>query len=246
MKICFNLNLLFTCKLIIMKITTNFNFSIPELAQRADKILRCFDRDSEHFAGYGYDGAIRDKVGMITSQVKDFPSDDFYESNQKVKTNEKRKIRDELEADINDLRNRARLVYGAKSMEYGLFKFSSTMDMSDNDLVLYALHVVQIAQPRLEELKKRQVAQENINAIMTKRNLLDSAIDEQAGAVSLRKEKTVQRKHLANDLYKLISEVCEVGKMIWKGKNEAFYADYVIYGSAKVINEQIEAGVKEA
>jgi len=228
-----------------MKITTNFNFSIPELAQRADKILRSFDRDSEHFAGYGYDGAMRDKLGIITTQVKDFPSDDYYEGNQKIKTNEKRKVRDELEADINDLRNRTRLVYGAKSMEYGLFKFSSTTEMSDNDLVQYALHVVHIANPRLEDLKKRQVTQENINTIMTKRNLLDSAIDEQAGAVSLRKEKTVQRKHLANDLYKLISEVCEVGKMIWKGKNEAFYADYVIYGSAKAMAEEVEEEITE-
>ncbi len=229
----------------MMKITTNFNFSIPELAQRADKILRSFDRDSDLFAGYGYDGAIRDKVGMITSQVKDFPSDDFYESNQKVKTNEKRLIREELESDINDLRNRARLVYGPKSMEYGLFKFNGTTEMSDTGLVQYALHVIQIAQPRLEELKKRQVTQVNLNSIMTKRNQLDSAIDEQAAAVSLRKEKTVQRKHLANDLYKLISEVCEVGKMIWKGKNEAFYTEYVIYGPTKVITEQVEAGVKE-
>ncbi|MBI9061609.1 MAG: hypothetical protein JEZ14_06445 [Marinilabiliaceae bacterium] len=228
-----------------MEITTNFSFSIPELAQRADKILISFDRDLAHFAGYGYDGAIRDKVGLITSQVKVFPSDDYYEGNQKVKTNEKRKIRDELEADINDLLNRAHLVYGPKSMEYGLFKYSRTTEMSDNELVQYALHVIQIAQPRLEDLKKRQVSQEHINAIMTKRNGLDSAIDEQAGAVSLRKDKTVQRKHLANDLYKLISEVCEVGKMIWKGKNEAFYADYVIYEPAKVINEQIEEGVKE-
>ena len=228
-----------------MKITTNFNFSIPELAQRADKILRSFDRDSELFAGYGYDGAIRDKVGMITSQVKDFPSDDYYEGHQKVKTNEKRKIRDELESEINDIRNRARLVYGAKSMEYSLFKFNSTTEMSDNDLAQYALHVIQIAQPRLEDLKKRQVSQENLNAIMTKRNQLDSAIDEQAGAVSLRKEKTVQRKHLANDLYKLISEVCEVGKMIWKGQNEAFYADYVIYGPAKTMSEQVEEEVTE-
>lgn len=228
-----------------MKVNTNFNFSISELAQRGDKVIRCYDRDSDLFAGYGYDGRIRDKLGIIISQVKDFPSDDYYESNQKLKTIEKNKIREILENNINDLRNRARLVYGIKSMEYSLYKFANTTEMADNELVQYALHIIQMAQPRLEELKKRQVTQELLNAILRGRNQLDAAIDEQTAAISLRKEKTVQRKHLANDLYKLLSEVCDVGKLIWRGKNEAYYSDYVIYGQAKSINEQVEEGVKE-
>ncbi|WP_171973243.1 hypothetical protein [Saccharicrinis aurantiacus] len=37
----------------------------------------------------------------------------------------------------------------------------------------------------------------------------------------------------------------EVGKLIWKGKNEAFYNDYVIYGSSKSMLEESDAIVSD-
>ena len=33
--------------------------------------------------------------------------------------------------------------------------------------------------------------------------------------------------------------------MIWKGKNEAFYTDYVIYGSAKAIEDLADENEEE-
>ena len=223
-----------------MEENTNFNFSIPELAQRGDKLGVVFLRDKEAFISYGYDVATVELMAVKTEALKRFPSDDYYEGKQKMATDAKNQIRQRLEANISDLRNRAKLCYGAKSVEFSLFRFNRLKDQNDNELVQQALHVTQVAETRLEVLSKRMVTQESLNTILEDRHKLDVAIDEQATAVTERREKKIERTRLANELYKIISELSEVGKMIWKGKNEAYYTDYVIYGSAKAITVQAE------
>lgn len=107
-------------------------------------------------------------------------------------------------------------------------------------MVQRALHVSQVASVRLDKLAEKMVTQETLDTILDGRNNLDDAIDKQATAITRRREKKIERLRLANSLYKLISELCGVGKLIWKNKNEAYYLDYVIYGSNKAIAEQTE------
>jgi len=71
-------------------------------------------------------------------------------------------------------------------------------------------------------------------------SILDDAIDEQRQIMSVREAKTFEREETANEIYSLIAEVCEVGKKIWDGKNQAHYNDYVIYGSTDAIEEDEE------
>jgi len=223
-----------------MEENTNFNFSIPELAQRGDKLGSVYKRDEAAFVSYGYNVATAELMAAKTEALKYFPSDDYYEGKQKVATDGKNQIRQSLEANISDLRNRAKLSLGAKSVDFSLFRFNRMKDQSDNELVQQALHVTQVAETRLEVLSTRMVTQESLDIILDERQKLDVAIDEQATAVTERRQKKVERTRLANELYKIISELSEVGKLIWKGKNEACYTDYVIYGSAKSISVQAE------
>ncbi|MCU4176581.1 hypothetical protein [Carboxylicivirga sp. N1Y90] len=228
-----------------MSLKNNFGFSIAELLQRGDKFIFCFDRDKAEFEGYGYGDDIRSTIISSIAALKALPTDIYYEGEQKMCTNNKNEIREDLEHDINDLANRSRLALGAKSVEYSLFRFGTLAELSDNDMVSKASHVVQVAQKRMDKLAKRMVNDELLNAITTGGNKLDDAIDKQAEAQSIRKEKVVERHNMANDLYKNMSELCEAGKRIWKGKNEAYYTDYVIYGSSKPMADQAEEDNEE-
>lgn len=218
----------------------NFGFSIAELLQRNDKLLIVIKRDAEQFKGYGSGNELHEKMGSLGYSLKEMPSNDYYEGEQKLLTNQKADIRLKLENDINDLRNRVRLTYGSKSVEYDIFRFGRTHQLSDNELVLHALHVVKTAEPRMEKLAGRQVTQSLLGSILGNRKLLDDIIDKQSIAKSQRSLKSLERKTLANELYSLISEACDIGKLIWQGKNEAYYTDYVIYGSSKSIADQTE------
>jgi hypothetical protein len=217
---------------------TLFNFPIAELCQRSDKLQASYLRDEAEFINYGYSAETAATLSEKTEMVKQFPSDDYYEGEQRIVTNAKNTARENLINNICDLRNRARLTYGSNSVDYKAFNFKHITEISDNELVQRALHINQVATSRLEILAGRMVTQANLDDIMSGRKLLDDQIDQQALAVTTRREKKLERTRLANDLYKLLSEVCEVGKIIWKGKNEAYYLDYVIYGSAKPIAQQ--------
>lgn len=215
-----------------------FNFSIAELCQRTDKLAISYKRDETEFIKYGYNGTTLTTIEEQTETLKHFPLDDYFIGLQKVATDEKNQIRIRLENNISDLKTRTKLCLGSKSIEYNLFKFNKQGNLTDNELIQHALHVVNTAQPLLDKLSKRLITQETLLTIIQDRNLLDDAIDKQSTAVSERREKKVKRILLANTLYCQLSELSEVGKTIWKNRNEAFYTDYVIYGSSKSIKEQ--------
>lgn len=217
-----------------------FKFSNAELCQRSDKLSLSFNRDQDEFLNYGYDASTIETLQTRTEVLKQFPSDAFYEGNQKLATDAKNNSRTTLEANIIDLRNRVKFVYGTKSVDYGIFQFGKIGDSTDSELVQIALHVCQVAEPRLDKLAERKVTAETIDEIKANRTELDDLIDAQAIAITERKEKTLERIKLANELYKQISELSDVGKLVWKGKNEAFYNDYVIYGSTKSMIEESE------
>ncbi|MCG8582410.1 MAG: hypothetical protein MI866_20970 [Bacteroidales bacterium] len=217
-----------------------FSFSIAELCQRGDKLQATYIRDKAEFTTYGYTEKTATAIGETTERLKVFPSDDYYEGKQRIVTNEKLVSRENLINNIFDLRNRARLVYGSSSVDYKAFNFKDIARHNDNELVQKALLVCQVAEPRLQDLSTRMVTKEMIDEIKKERQRLDDLIDKQATAFTLRREKKLERIRLANELYKLVAEISEVGKIIWKGRNEAYYMDYVIYGSSKSIAQQTE------
>ncbi len=227
-----------------MNETTLFNFSVSELCQRADKLVMSYKRDQESFLRYGYTDEMGLMVTQKTAQLKEFLSDDYYAGLQKEATDAKTQVRTQLEKHIIDLRNRAKLCYGANSTDYNMFRFGKLSHLADYALVQYAFNVVQVARPRMEKLGERNVSPALLEAILEQRIHLDDAIDIQAEAITNRREKKHARIKLSNELYSLLSELCEVGKMIWKGQNEAYYNDYVIYGSSKTlesVGEEVES-----
>jgi hypothetical protein len=219
-------------------VAKNFNFPIAELVQRGDKCGAGMERDAEQFAAYGSTPEHLAFLKETTAQLKAFPTDQYYEGLQKLATDEKRQARDSLEIRINDLRNRVKLTYGNKSMQYSLFHFKAVSLFNDSELVQHASHVINVASNYLEPLGGRQVTQTTLDEIEGDGDVLDDAIDNQDKAHTERRLKSQERIVLANKLYKMISKACDIGKMVWKNKNEAYYTDYVIYGSSKGMEEQ--------
>ena len=71
-------------------------------------------------------------------------------------------------------------------------------------------------------------------------NDLDDAIDRVSQTVAQRDEASQKRARIGNELYAMITLVCDAGKRYWNGENEAYYNDYVIYGSSTPIAQPEE------
>ena len=228
------------------KPTFTFGFSLSELIQRNDKVLQFIGRDAAEFTRFGYGESWRTTIEQTASELRQVLPDDYYGTQQKHKTQLKNEYRKKLERFIGDLRIRAKYALGEKSYDYQMYNFTKTGVLNDKELITFTLHIKRTAQDHMTQLALRNVDQSLLDHIDAACQQLDDAIDDQLLAVSERREMRFKRTQLANRLYQYISEACDIGKNIWNGTNEAYYTDYVIYGSKQTIDEMEEIEEMEA
>lgn len=220
-----------------MKQTKIFKFSYAELAQRGDRVEKVVTRDIQEFIKYGYQEDIATVVKGKTEKFKAILPDMFYEGQKTLATSAKDEKRGQLVGMVDEIAFKAKLALGAKSKEYATFRFAGITRMNDKELVRYSKHVCKTAEFFKEPLATRNITEEDINNTMLVTNELDDAIDAQVEAIALREQMVVERMKRGNDLYRLIVELSDVGKRIWENTNEAFYQDYVLYGSNRSSND---------
>ncbi|TLX74104.1 hypothetical protein E9993_13480 [Labilibacter sediminis] len=206
-----------------------FKFSIADLCQKSDHIQTAIQRDITEFERYGYSFETINYLHHKTSTLKAFKSDAFYAGELKQATNSKNITRRSLIRNLIDLRNRYQLIFEPRSADYKLFELGRINDLPDHEILQKTLQCCQVSQERLPALNKRMVTQEMLDTIMTDRKKLEEELDKQVKAVTNRREKRIERVRLSNELYLLLGELCKVGKIIWRDRNEAFYSDYIIY-----------------
>lgn len=228
------------------KPTFIFSFSLPELIQRHDKVIQFVTRDAEAFTRFGYSEEWRQGIVQIAEKLRQLLPDDYYAAQQKHKTQLKKECRKNLERFIGDLRIRAKYALGEKSFDFQLYNFTKMNRTGDKELVTFTLHIIKTARDQMTRLALRNVDQALLDNIEACRQELDDLIDTQQLAVSERREMRFKRTSLANQLYELLSEACDIGKNIWNGSNAAYYTDYVIYGSKQTIDEVEELEEMEA
>ena len=218
----------------------NFNFSFGTLTQRADRIDSLLERDADQLMNYGYDATFRTSFNAKVTTFRQLPSDNYWLGQQTLKTDAKNKAVNQLTGLLGDLRLKSKYALGEKSMEYKALRFNKLKNIKPQDLILLANHICTTCRGLLEKLASRSVTEETLSEIEAAVAVLDDAIDEQQQSISTREAKTVEREKTANEIYDQISEVCEAGKKIWDGVNEAYYNDYVIYSSSEPIDEDKE------
>lgn len=218
-------------------IPKKFNFSYGELLQRGDRIIALLQRDSKKFSVLGYEGDFKENLETKVKLFRTLLPDAYWMGQQMLKTHDKNNSRRELCNNLSELRFRAKLALGEKSVKYASFGFSRLADLDELQLIIYSWHVEKTAKEMLEELSVRRIDEDFLEELRKSTNNLDEAIDEQKKAIATREEKVFERRSVANELYSTLSECCDVGKRIWDDINPAFYDDYVIYGSQDSINE---------
>jgi len=222
--------------------TTNFNFSFGALTQRADRIDNLLQRDATEFAELGYDETYRTNLKALVQAFRVLPSDDYWLGQQMLKTDTKKNAQGSLVDQLVDLRFRAKLALTDKSVEYRALRFGKVQTMKEQDLIIFAGHICTTCREMMYLLEKRNITEAMLAEIESTASTLDDAIDEQKKIISTREAKAFERQEKANAIYAMIAEICEVGKKIWDGENEAYYNDYVIYGSQEPIEEDEEIG----
>lgn len=166
--------------------------------------------------------------------------------NRCSKTEDKKRFQQSLEDQLINLRFRAKMALGEQSVEYRALRFGKIQTMKEQDLIIFANHVSTTCREMLEKLAQRNITESMLEDLDVTTQQLDDAIDEQKKMISTREAKSFEREEKANAIYTQIAEMCEVGKKIWEEENEAYYNDYVIYGSKEAVTEDEETQAEES
>jgi len=218
----------------------SFNFPYAELIQRSDKMEPIVIRDQEQLSVYGFEPDTALKIRTKADVLRDLPTDEYWIGQQMLKTNSKNEARAATDDLLADFRHRCKRALGENSINYKLFRFSRLASMNDRDIIVFGNNAINSAESMQDALAAHHIDADYLAQLKFSIRQLDDALDAQKEMENIRTRKQSERMQLANDLYQLIRDVCETGKLIWKGKDENNYADYVIYGSTKSVKEETE------
>ena len=205
-----------------------FNFEESILVLKCESALVCAVRDYEQLAEMGYTSEKREALGSVLDAFKQIATDDFMLGRQITKTQEKEAARQALEKSLRSIFTIAENVFGADTGKYKQFGNTNLTRQTDDQLLRTAANAASTANALLSELQPEGVTPDIITALNIRITTLDSAIDAKITATREREILTGERIQKANELYRLLVRLCNIGKNIWYGVNQAKYNDYII------------------
>lgn len=219
---------------------TDFSFGYAELNQRGDHMVYLYTRDKEVFLSLGFSATFDTEIKDKVDESKSVESDDYWLGIKKMKRAAEKNARKVLLRSIDMFQLRTGLLFGTDSAEFQSFRFAGASGLKNDELVRYAKGLLKTAERFGETLTAADGMQAFIDGLKADGEVLDNAIDAVKQAIDQRDEASQTRARVGNELYGMITQVCDAGKRYWKGKNEAYYNDYVIYGSSAALPEDEE------
>ncbi len=207
------------------------HMSYAELIATCDFISSFMTRDLAEFISYGIDAAVINNFKSKHREFIDFPSDIMFESVKLDATDTKNKLADELKTLLRSIIERARLAFGTDNSKFSLFYIKELWKLSDSELYFSGRLLKLSAETYAAELLGFGLTPEMIDLLETKTVQFGEAIFSIRKSIVSRDEATKLRAEKALELYGMLMSYCETGKVIWSGVNEAYYNDYIIFGS---------------
>jgi len=211
--------------------SASINMSYPVLITTCNAIHSFMVRDTTQFTAFG---VLTANITAFQTKITDFealPTDDELSAVLVDATTTKNTIANDLRIMIRGFAERARMAFGAESGKYKLFHNKDLTKMNDSELLVFGRMVKRSADLYHTELLVYGLTALMITNLNTKNNDFEDAINDQRNAVADRDAATNNRAKKAVELYDLLTSYCETGKVIWYETNEAYYNDYVIFGS---------------
>lgn len=220
-------------KLAHMKNGRKFSIPFTELYYRAKRLSSCIERDRYYFTTWVSPEHLATELQFRTEAFQQLQPDMYWLGQQMLATEEKNQARKALTDLLQEFQFRTKIALGKNSTPFQLFRFRYRPKLSDKEIVSDGKHISITAVKCLDHLVEQRIDQHLLDHLNLAIQSLEIAIDNQQRAKAQREQKREERIEQGNALYKMIVEICEVGKQIWRNRNEAFYKDYLLYGSNK-------------
>ena len=221
----------------------DFAMSYADLIGVCNTIHSCMIRDASQFLGYGVTNILTTGYKSKIDEFSDLPTDSELASDVGIAYEAKNEAANNLRIMLRSFNTRAKVVFGEKSNKYEKFNVRELSKLNDNDLKGFADKVVRSATELLTELASAGVTQNLIDDLSDMLITYENAVIAVEDAIMLRDDASNNRIKKANEIYKLLTNYCEIGKTIWYETNEARYNDYIIYSSPSAPSLPAPSGI---
>ena len=207
----------------------NYRMTDSELTAFTQHICDSMTRDATQFMAYSILEANVTDLQAKCDAFEVFPTDDYVNQELLSAIEARDNILTELRAMVKAMAMRVELKWGKKSPKYVKLGISDMSQITVESFTTRARMVLAFMTEYISELSSEGLTQTLLDNMEAKAQQLDDAVRSVLDLSSYRMEKTTERITKGNELYKLMSKYCEVGKRTWDKINPAFFNDYVIY-----------------
>ncbi len=210
-----------------------FGFTYPELLMKTSFMLDLFKRDEYKFNEFGFPSEMINEFEVNCEELNRQSSDLEMETKKMVAVQNKNKTADELLAMLKRLIIYAKQVYDADSYDLKPFIIENPAKLSDAELCFHADILARYTKSNIEDFKEVTNIEMFCNEMILKNETFKLQHAEIKTRIKERDKATEKRWAKANEVYKQMMRICEIGKFMWESESEAYYNDYLIYPNTK-------------
>jgi hypothetical protein len=209
--------------------TLHFHFNYDEFPREMGVKVKMLEPDLDVFREFGYNQQNVQNLEKLVNEFSDFPTDEELEGDVMIATEKKNQLAEELQDFIKRVMVRVDLVFGNENPHYRKFGANNLSRLTDESLCRVGRRVSRIGKIYLENLKHTGLNEEELGRLAELAGRFEEALEYKKDKMADREIATAERADLANRIYSEISALCNIGREIWKKKNEAKYNDYILY-----------------
>ncbi len=210
-------------------IKRSYSLSDGELATFVSNFIGILNRDLDDLSAFGLN---EDKINDLRAKGNDFellPSDEYSAGMQAIATENKNNLLSLLKDTTYQLAWRVEAKWGINSSQYKMLGISGLYNQPEDTVLRLARNVSRCMEMFLSDLEDYGLTQDIINDYDVAINDVETAKNNQNDAMIQRDADTQNRIVAGNELYKIVTTYCEIGKRIYAKTNPAKYNDYIIY-----------------
>ena len=207
----------------------NYNMTDAELCMFTSNLCNFLFRDVSDLAPYGLTEDKINELKDLGDAFEVFPVDDVYVGQIMIETqakNEKLKL---VRGTIRDMALRVEIKWGVNSGQYKMLSIIGMNKYTVDKTLLTARNVHGRMTDYLPDLVDEGLTHDMLDDFSEINEGLEVLRNSQIAKLALRDVKAKERIDNGNEMYKLVTTYCEIGKRVWVNTNEAKYNDYVIY-----------------
>lgn len=206
-----------------------YEFSDPYLQEICDEKITAAGRDATEMVKHGI---TTDRLRLLSASnlaFKELPSEYELEVKLEKTVEQKQAAAIQLRNVIRTLSVRAQAWFEQPYAEQTLFAVGDLYQLTDAELLLRGRKIIDLLEKFLEPLYAKGLTQAMVDTLNELCNEFIAVQEKVRDLARNREMINHNRISRGNDIYATLLVICDKGKQIWAGHNEAKHNDYVIH-----------------